>query len=538
MRKYNLVQILLLLTLFFACLQGEVLAEDVSADSFHGSRTLVYTVDASDLNSYIDGGRPAFDLILRICAPEWLSYDLSGDGRDVRFQLSFQFSSGEDYCEKMGTLLGYQPNLLYDTEDYILLESHNTMEILNFLKTALEERDCLYEKPMEAYFKQTKNEIALGDDVYQAYDRVKVRTLDAEIVRFDSMEIETWWKEDGAYERTILLGLNTGEADRQRLMSRLRKTGTVTEETGETGRIYTVTFSADSERALSQKTMECLNVATCLYGDYAPAEDGTVEAECREYFDLDTLLYDKSAFRYVFHFPAFAGNITAEDSEVNSENGTLTASAVDEIAFSYRTPPFFSSVELHTDLSHWSGRIRKTVTLKMPLEGAAVVHETLFAQLKRSLINGTTLDIYDEGGERIYRLSYEAYSQRQINQFSEAVFGQSRGLERRISWIPFGESSVKEYVSLQNLTGDMAPPLSVSVEYTLPELSPGKGAGGNGTENPTGRQFVYSRSDGKIISFVYRQLYLPLLGVEAVALLLLLILTLRCVGKMKKRKKR
>ena len=131
-------------------------ANAAARDEFSGTRSFQITADWSDLENYINGGRTAFDQILRGNMPEWFVYDIRTQGRDVTCTFSFSFSSFEDYQSKLATLIMRSPAILYSQEkDLLLMESCTPYDLLNFLENALNQHNCLSEKTLQEIFPLT-----------------------------------------------------------------------------------------------------------------------------------------------------------------------------------------------------------------------------------------------------------------------------------------------------------------------------------------------------------------------------------------------
>ena len=101
--KKKLLALLLTVILVLGMLSMSAFAEET--DAFAGTRSVTLTADVSYLENYFIGGRQMLDLALRKGAPQWLNYQMDVENRDISIQISFDFSSAEDYTAKLQMLM-------------------------------------------------------------------------------------------------------------------------------------------------------------------------------------------------------------------------------------------------------------------------------------------------------------------------------------------------------------------------------------------------------------------------------------------------
>ena len=504
--------------------------------NFSGSRTVEFTVDWSDLDIAVNGSRPAFDLILRKSAPEWLVYSLSATGRDLILSMYFNFVSFEDYYEKISELLCYSPNVLYsDTEDFMLIEGNRSIELLNFLEYALEEQNCLNGESLSELLVLSRNEIFLDDNLYTGNDRIEIRQPENVVVKFSNLTINTRWNEDGSLTRSIEVRFDpemTAEEDKLSIKRRFKSVeGAEVTDNLDENNVLSVTFQALSETQLSLDTMLCLDTATNISYKYRAADAKTVTVERAEYIDFSGLLNDDADFYYNFDFPSYIDTLKTDDQDIDVYNKHLSARNLDEISCSYNTPPFFTYIELTTDMSNVFGKISETVLLELPLELASQFHESIKEQLASKLTDGSVLDIYDETGHRCYKISFSSYSAKDIEEFKVSFLGRWNRINYSDSWIPFGQSSIREIFDLGHLPFSETPLGEIRASYKASELIRTDGlpygAGDTG-------EISYHIKDGSTVLFEYRRLNVLKLMVEiSVPLLLIAVM---CISSIKRKR--
>ena len=77
MKFKRFVSLLCVLFIAFSVCSAATVFAEASAVAFKGTRVLELESDPSDMDNYINGGRAAFDLMLRKNAPEWLKFSVN-----------------------------------------------------------------------------------------------------------------------------------------------------------------------------------------------------------------------------------------------------------------------------------------------------------------------------------------------------------------------------------------------------------------------------------------------------------------------------
>ena len=83
---------------------------------FSGTKKVVYSIDSSDMNNYFNGGRAAFDILLRAYAPEWLTYSIKSEGLDLEISLEYPFESYDELCSRTSDLISGAACIEYKKE--------------------------------------------------------------------------------------------------------------------------------------------------------------------------------------------------------------------------------------------------------------------------------------------------------------------------------------------------------------------------------------------------------------------------------------
>lgn len=537
MMKINLKQItsfILTFLLISSMFCTSAAADGRHGEKFAGSRIVDFSVDCSDLDVAINGSRPAFDLILRKTAPEWLTYNLSAKGRDLILSLSFRFDSFEDYSVKSSELLCYSANIVYsDNKELLLIEGYKSAELLNFLEYALEAQDCLGSNSLSNLFSISRNEIILGGSMYSGDERMEIRESGNTGIKFSGLSINTEWNDDGSLTRSIEVRFDQDTALEEDKLSIKKRFETVDgaeiTDALEQNNTLSVKFQALSENQLSMNTMLCLDAASAISNKYHFVDENTVTVERIEFIDYTRLLNEDASFYYGFIFPSYVTELKSDNRDVDVYYNRLSANRLDEISCRFNVPPFFTSIELTTDMSNIFGKISKTVSLEMPLEIAPAFHESIKEQLGSELTDGCALDIYDAAGRRFYRVSFSSYFMKDIEEFNTSMLGKRSRTRYSDSWIPFGQSEIREVIDLDNLPFSTTPMGEVRATYKGSALMKIDRLSAAGSDS---KEVSFPIKDGSSISFAYRRLNtLKLLPVIFVLFLVLVVAFISAIRK-------
>ncbi len=520
--------------------------EEESSAGFSGNRCVKFNADKSDLDNFIDGGRAAFDLVLRSSTPSWLSCELSSDGRDLSLTISYTFDTFEDYSAHLTELLVSAPNLVYSAGDeMLLLEGYSAPELLNFLQTILSSMNCLKEKQLSDIFHVVFNEITVNANTHTfEQDRISIRPQNDTAVVFDSLEISTAGKKSGAYSRTITVQIDasvSGEDDVNAVRKRFKKAGKVkdTELSGAVAEI-SVTFDAKSQKEMTAKTMACLSAAVSVSEQQIYVDKSTVGVTRTEFFDLMELLRSEDTpFTYSFEYPSYYNSVSSEDDTVSVTETAVTSRNEAYITFYYERGFAFSSVEITTDMSELFGKKARTVTLAAPVDLAVFYHDRIKEELQEHMVRGTVIDIFDEGGNRYYKLSFSSWFIKDVENFSKSVMNSPYSFDIYSSWLPFGECSLQESLTVNNLISDMAPADEITVRYSFPEIFRFMDTVyEDGNASVSDNSVLFSIGSTDAIRLEYRGIDIVKSTVLALALLVILVVSLIVVIKIKKKRKK
>lgn len=509
-------------------------------EKFSGTRRVAFTADWSDLENFVNGGRPAFELLLRSHMPEGVSYKMRTQGRDVTLTLTFSFDSLADYEEKSASLTLRTPALICDQEDGLLLiENSTSMELLNFLEKELAAQKTLAEKTLEQIFRLSESRITVNSEDYELSDGVCIHPDGAEPVRMDDLTIHTDAEENGAFTRTItaMVDLNKGTSgDVEELENQFNQVAEarVKRQSGNE-RTVSVTFEAMSQAELERKTMLCLNVPAFISEQQTPGESRAIRVERTEFLDLEQLLRAEGTFGYTFELPGYCENITVPEGKAQLSGSCVTAENTSFVTCTYERNLQFSSVEIRTDLSSLLGKLRRTIVCTIPTTLAEQYHRTITDKLQLNLCNGSVLDIYDRGGMRYYEISFSSWRVKDVEAFTASVLNSpDYAFELRSGWLPMGKSEIGDSYDMDDMISRTVPADRMTASYVLSKLSFFEKSMAE-AENAeiSDRTITFQIRSGSGIALSYRQIPVVKSAVLLLALVAVLILAARVVRKVR-----
>lgn len=527
--KRVLICILALTLIVSNIVVSNVNASDNEAEEFSGRRRIVYMASKSDLDNFVDGGRAAFDLLLRKNAPKWLIYDITAKDRDVYASFEFEFTSFEDYEEKLKELLTYSPTLVKDdSSDMLLLEGHSALDLMNFLQSVLGSLNNFNDEAIEKTFEVTENVIKLNNEEYKTIgERLAIRPSGEEVVKLDELAINTYSTEKNTYSRSILVKVDDA-VDLEKVLGRFEQIGVVEGEDILGEKQIKVTFEAGTIAELSKKTMECLNVSISISEHQNYVSDEIVGVTCTEYINLAELLNEDGTYLYAFEYPKYYSNVSSDDENISAEEGKITAKNSSSVSYYYERGFKFSSIEIDTDLSNLLGKKARTISLVIPTDVGVYYHDLIKEWSQEQMINGTTLDIFDESGNRYYQFVFSSWFWNDITKFTQEILNGVCVLEIEEAWIPWGKNSLQEKISVGALISNTAPINEISVSYTLQEFSKVvlRETKKNANSILDDKTVLFQIGNGEKINFSYREISLMKCIIELLAIMFIIILLL------------
>ena len=523
MKFKRFVSLLCVLFIAFSVCSAATVFAEASAVAFKGTRVLELESDPSDMDNYINGGRAAFDLMLRKNAPEWLKFSVSTRDRKVLTSISFEFGSYEELTERLGVLLTVSPSVVYSNDgEFMYAEGFLSAELLNFALLPL----SYGSKDGTEVFRTAENKLILGDNEYTSGGDM-MSAFEGDRILADAFDMHTEVVND-VYTRWLILWLNNDSADKkdaaviEKRFKSVEKP--VVEDEGNAKKLK-VEFKANTEAELTTKTMMCLHASAAVLKSYEYVDSDNVKVTRTEYIDTASVLRENKKFVYKYIMSeSYREFSVPDDSKAVVAGNSVSAENLSKIVISYECDPGFASVDVINDLSSLFGRMTQKIVYKMPMSVAGYFHDEIKEELSGKLIKGSTLNIYETGGNRCYELVFSSMSADEINKLADAI-GISFEFERKTSFIPFLKSTVSQSVKSKSPVKRFAAPYESNIIILLSGTSFSPDSNAKKGIYVNGKTVTAPIGTKGNVQFSYRELYLP----KALLLLILIVVVVIAV---------
>lgn len=427
---------------------------------FSGKRITTCRISYSDLDNYVSGGRTTLEMLLSRNEEEWLSYGITSQERDLYISLSFSFESYVDYEEKISILMKAAPVTTYGKEGRAYIENFSPKKLFEFLNYSMKEYELVDETDFTDFLEIYSDNIELNGETYSGTDILP--QSDAKEIFFDSIDIDTEKDENGSWTRTIQVDVPDGQSDIifSELERRCEQCGVSFESGSRTGKM---SFSAQSETELIEKTMTVLRTTVNIRHYRYYLENGSVRNETEENIDVKPLLGNGGEFSYrlelpetyeglstTFQTPAadISDETTGDEDTENPhiyENVVSYSGRAGKVKYYFNEDMMFDRIVIQTDLSDEMAKTMRTVTFVVSGSIEEGCHEKIKDGLTQKLRNGYSMRIYEDNGERYYEVQFQSRIISEISDFTENIVGVENGslqIERKM--FAFSESRIKE----------------------------------------------------------------------------------------------
>ncbi|MBR2290355.1 MAG: hypothetical protein IJ867_07255 [Clostridia bacterium] len=426
---------------------------------FKGTRTIQVLADNSNFNNYLNGGRDAFNDIIRINQIDWLTIELEAEEVTLNINLSFAFDSYQDYLDKVSILLGYSPVIIHEENTYI--EGFSTKDLVNFLVDDMQGANMYLNdtENIEIFVSgESKIEFEDGTVLEAENERIKQQENSDVSLSLKRLKIDTSFdKEENLFTRKMEFEIETKSDStlnsmKKSFINRCKEENV--EYKNEETRKFTVEFSRSSEKDLASTTMILLNTASNI-GMKEQYENGNkVQVTYSEYLDLQEILNEDAEFSYTFDVSDFEKVRLVDGANENAgftleDNIIKVEEPKSAYKFSYQKDFEFDKVEIITDFSNdWY--ITRTFRLRARTIIAQNVHEEIKKSLENGLPDGTTLNIYDEGAYRYYDIVIKG-NVNQINSLTAKITDGEANLKVSQMLLPFMPSKVEDTIQVEQI---------------------------------------------------------------------------------------
>lgn len=456
-KKFLKIQIIIFMFLFlFLGMNSFAESDEKYIEDFSGTRTFTIDSDLSNLKNYIEGGRSSLEFVIRQNKIDWLNLDISSDEYDLKLTYSFDFTSYEDYTEKVEQLLTYEPVIINEKNNYI--EGFSTKDLANYLKDGLQENDLYLPdtEDIELFLgEDSKITFKNGDELEAKDDRIKSNESSDAALKLSNLKINTNFK-DGVYTRKINFEISAEGSElnsiKKGFIDRCKKEKV--EYKNSTENSFEVEFEAKNLTELSGKTMILLNVGVNIDLKDQYKSQNILNEIYTEHIDVSDLLDEEADFEYSFDVSNFENANLVQDYDQDDgftlENNIFKVETPKNIIkFEYQKKFEFDEVKIITDLTN-DFKIVRTISLKTRTVIAKNIHDDIKESLINSLPNEVTLNIYDKGAYRYYDIVFEG-NVNKINSLTSKITDGEANLKVDQKMFKFIPSKIEDNVTVDTI---------------------------------------------------------------------------------------
>ena len=466
---------LVLAALFIFLSTVPAFAKSNDAKNFKGGRNIVFSVDASDLDNFVNGGRSAFELSVRKNKPEWLDLKINTVGRDVQISFFFEFESFSDYLDKISALLTFEPAIVYETESGLtFIEGFSTSSLVNFIVFNSKTSNIADEFSPSEFFKVEANNITINKTLYEQKDNVCITTADTDPIKLDRLEISTSFNEDKNYSRKIyafIIKEGTKSSDIKAITQRFKSVGETVKNENDSNYTITVDFTASGQNELILKTIKCLYVSTNISESQVFIEGNKVGVIRSEEIGWNILRRsEESSISNKFVFPEHYTSFKSLNLSTSVGSHDIYYEENKGICY-YEREFMFNSITVTSDFSSVLPKVEKTITFTAPTYIAVNFHEKIMQTLSARLEKGCVFNIYDFAGMRYYEIVFSSWFGKELSKTTSLIMGSKYSCEHSRNLIPFAYNTYREKGTIKSFINDNSIANNIIFVYTFSDAS-------------------------------------------------------------------
>ena len=264
---------LLLGVLFLTGCGIEVKTDMTINNQFEGSKVISCFVSRQDMNLHFKGDSSKIDAMLDNHCPSCFEHSKKETSSGTEYLFTLHFSSLDDYITALRSVLNFGPEVKYKGVNSIfsksidLSENFTSIDLLRWFEILLTEEYEISAGQLDSLWDIKDTTLLWMDQVYiSPSDSMQIS--DHHYSAFDGISIYTEEHDDRTFTRRIQFSipkttLDTRVLELEQLFEEMKPEGTTgIWTTTATGKIYEMTFQADTFSKLSEKTGHALNSKT------------------------------------------------------------------------------------------------------------------------------------------------------------------------------------------------------------------------------------------------------------------------------------
>lgn len=226
-----------------------VLNKDLS-----GVRQMTIKINAEVFQQNFNGTVEDINALLESNCPGELKWSYSDADGNMRYDVSLEFSSVDDYKAKVAAITGEDPEITVSVPDSVwasgisLSENFSSLDLLDWMKELLVNNQFVSSSNAGKIFTSGSNSVTYNDQSYSTNQHISLNQMS--YVSLDSVHILTDISEDGSYNRKVVVRVPAASMSKKGEEIKAYLNGVVpagaTAEWGEDGGLTIFTVSASN----------------------------------------------------------------------------------------------------------------------------------------------------------------------------------------------------------------------------------------------------------------------------------------------------
>lgn len=214
--KKRIRKILLVLAIFTCVLwisgcstAGNIMTELQINDDLSGVRTICIDVERAAVQSRFQGGVDELNTLIDERCPQYMDWELEERKGGYLYTFRIEFENWNEYTTKINAILGYKADpilLTYDdmwTKGFKMQENYSSIELLNWLKSALLNTGKVEEEYKDKMFQNARTSLTMNGAVYETEAEIQVDNVTS--CKPQKIDVLTTFKDWGCYDRKIII---------------------------------------------------------------------------------------------------------------------------------------------------------------------------------------------------------------------------------------------------------------------------------------------------------------------------------------------
>ena len=248
------VAVLLMLTLAGCSAGSNVDTTLILNQDLSGVRQMTIKIDSGVFGQYFNGTIEDINTLLESQCPKELKWNYDDSDGNMRYDMTLEFSSVDDYKKKVAAITGSDPEIRVSLPDSVWAsgisyeESFTSLDLLNWMKDLLVNNQFVDSSNAGKIFNAGSTSVTYNDQNYGTGNNISLNQMS--YVSLDSIHILTDINEDGSFQRKVVVRVPAASMSKKGDEIKAYLNGVVpagaTAEWGEEGGLTIFTVSASN----------------------------------------------------------------------------------------------------------------------------------------------------------------------------------------------------------------------------------------------------------------------------------------------------